>query len=136
VLPGTERAKRYGGYGTPKVAEFACAVLGLFLGSGYVAAWSLVRALDVRERHPRLWAQIIKTAQADPASMTDGRVAGVRLWQAREVAKPCHAAGLTRSQARWVDEETTPLVATMPRVGSCRRWPRPSSRPTQTRRRR
>ncbi|MGZ8741474.1 MAG: hypothetical protein ACXWXO_00985, partial [Nocardioides sp.] len=33
-LPGTERAKRYGGAGTPLVGEFAAAELGCLLGRG------------------------------------------------------------------------------------------------------
>ena len=34
VLPGTERARRLGGHGTPEVAEFAGAELALLLGTG------------------------------------------------------------------------------------------------------
>src|SRR4051812_3865211 len=38
VLPGTERAMRLGGPGTPPVAEFAAAELGVLTGIGPVSA--------------------------------------------------------------------------------------------------
>ncbi len=57
VLAGLERAVRLGGDGTPLVAEFACAELAVLMGIGCVAAEHLVRdALDLRHRHPVLWA--------------------------------------------------------------------------------
>ena len=57
VLAGFERAVRLGGDGTPLVAEFACAELAVLMGIGCVAAEHLVAdALDLRHRHPVLWA--------------------------------------------------------------------------------
>src|SRR3954466_14294599 len=40
---GGERVKRVGGHGTPEVAEFACAELGMLMGIGFIAANTLLR---------------------------------------------------------------------------------------------
>jgi len=101
VLPGMERAKRIGAHGTPTVAEFAAAELGALQGMGHVAADHLIRdALNVRHRHPLLWAAI---------AAGEGRV-----WQARKVAQLCACAGLDRDQAGWVDAQTTPYLGCLP----------------------
>ena len=92
MLPGTEAAKQLGGDGTPLVAEFAAAELGALIGRGYISAANLIgNALDVRHRHPRLWAGILART--------------VRPYQASEVARRTRAARLTRDQARWVDAQ-------------------------------
>ncbi len=73
VLPGTERARRYGGAGTPLVGEFAAAELGCLVGRGPEAAGTLLAdALDVRHRLPAHWA-----------ALTSGEA---RVWQVRQVA--------------------------------------------------
>lgn len=101
VLPGTERARAFGGDGTPWVGEFAAAELGCLLGRGPVAAATLVAdALDVRHRLPVLWAAV-----------NDG---SARVWQARHVASRTRAVGLTLEQARWVDAQTTPYLGSLP----------------------
>ncbi|HEU4547732.1 MAG TPA: hypothetical protein VFR88_15690, partial [Microlunatus sp.] len=101
VLPGMERATRAGAHGTPLVAEFAAMELGAVLGMGPVAAGCFVRdAVNTRHRHPVLWA-----------ALAAGRA---RVWQAREVARRCAAAGLDRDQARWVDVVTTPYLGSLP----------------------
>jgi hypothetical protein len=101
VLPGMERAKRSGADGTPLVAEFAAVELGAVLGMGPVAAGCLVRdAVNVRHRHPVLWAALLA-----------GRG---RVWQAREVARLCATAGLDSVQAGWVDAVTSPYLASLP----------------------
>ena len=101
VLPGMERSRRAGADGTPLVAEFAAMELGAVLGMGYVAADCFVRdAVNTRHRHPVLWE-----------ALAQGRA---RVWQAREVARRCAAAGLDRDQARWVDEVTTPYLGSLP----------------------
>jgi hypothetical protein len=47
-LPGRERARRFGGVGTPEVAEFAAAVLGARRGISSGSAHSLMAdALDL-----------------------------------------------------------------------------------------
>ena len=92
ILPGTEKAKRLGGLGTPLVAEFAAAELGCLIGRGPVSAANLIaNALDMEHRHPRLSAGI------------DAHT--VRPFQGVEVAKRTRAAGLTLEQARWVDDQ-------------------------------
>ena len=73
VLAGMERAKQVGGDGTPLVAEFACAELGVLLGTSPGGAENLLRdALDLRHRQPVLWAAL-------------GSGTG-RVWKARKVA--------------------------------------------------
>ncbi len=97
VLAGLERAVRLGGDGTPLVAEFACAELAVLMGIGCVAAEHLVRdALDLRHRHPVLWAAL-------------GAGRG-RVWKARRVARMTHDARLTLEQARVVDAAVAPYV--------------------------
>lgn len=59
TLPGRERAGRFGGIGTPDVAEFCCAELGARLG---ITSWSasslMADALDLVIRLPRLWRRV------------------------------------------------------------------------------
>ncbi|MGH3362115.1 MAG: DUF222 domain-containing protein, partial [Nocardioides sp.] len=58
-LPGRERAKRFGGIGTPDVAEFCAADLGARLGLSPWSAHSLMAdALDIVIRLPRLWRRV------------------------------------------------------------------------------
>ncbi len=101
VLPGTERARRFGGAGTPLVAEFAAAELGCLLGRSPGAAATLVAdAVDVRHRLPRWWSAV---------------AAGTaRVWQARHVAARTRSVGLSLEQARWVDAQTVPYVGSLP----------------------
>ncbi len=59
LLPGSEQLVQFGGDGTPAVAEFAPAELGVVLATSSSAAERLVGdALDLRHRLPRLWARI------------------------------------------------------------------------------
>ncbi|MGZ4534619.1 MAG: hypothetical protein ACXVXE_03690 [Nocardioidaceae bacterium] len=103
---GGERARRIGGHGTPQVAEFAAAELGVLMGVGYVAAETMLRdVLDLRHRHPLLWEALTGNA---------GRIGGPRAWQARQVARRVHAVGLRRAQAHWVDAQTTPYLGSLP----------------------
>jgi len=98
--PVGERLTRPGGEGTPEVAEFACAELGLLMGTGFLAAATLIRdAVDLQHRHPLLWAAL-------------GQGKG-RVWKARQVARLTHAAGLSREQAWFVDAATTDYVDTL-----------------------
>ena len=101
VLPGTERARLFGGDGTPEAGEFAAAELACLLGVSLAAAAALVAdALDLRHRLPLLWR-----------SVTTGQV---RVWQARHVARRTRTTGLSLAQARAVDAATTPHLATLP----------------------
>ena len=136
VLPGMETARAYGGDGTPLVAEFATAELAPLLGVSPVSADNLLRdALDLRHRHPLLWARIEATAAlaASPVPAVTGHpvatvdpgsgelvdlatelglegIEPVLVWQARKIAQACHTAGLTLAQAQWVDAVTSPLL--------------------------
>lgn len=78
-LSSSERLAQRAGEGTPEVAEFACAELGLLLGVGFIAAGNLIRdAIDLQHRHPLMWALL-----------GDGRG---QVWKARQVARLAHAA--------------------------------------------
>lgn len=58
-LPGRERARLFGGPGTPLVTSFAPATLGARLGMSTTAASSLIAdSLDIVLRLPRLWARV------------------------------------------------------------------------------
>jgi hypothetical protein len=90
VLPGTERATRLGGSGTPRVREFAAALLASRLEISPFAAGRLIAdALDVRGRLPRLWGGVCA-----------GRV---RVHLARRVAQATRQ--LSVEAAGWVDAE-------------------------------
>jgi hypothetical protein len=59
ALPGTERLVRLGGDGTPQIAEFAPAEFGAACGESAFAGRCLIAdALDLRHRHPLLWARV------------------------------------------------------------------------------
>ncbi len=95
---GRELLAQPGGEGTPGVAEFAPAELGVVLGVSVAAAGSLIAdALDLRHRLPLLW----------------GRVQGgeVKTWVARGVAR--RTRRLSQAAAAAVDRKVTPLVASV-----------------------
>ncbi len=101
VLAGSERALRLGGDGTPSVGEFAAAELGALIGRGAVAARSLIAdALDVRHRHPLLWAAV--------------SAGEVLVWQARKVAARTRSLSLTWAQTLWVDGQVAPYARSLP----------------------
>lgn len=101
TLPGAERARRAGGHGTPFVAEFAAAELGVLTGRGRFAAQTLVAdAVDVQHRLPQLWTAVMELR--------------VRVWQARKIASRLRAVDLDREQARWVDAQVTPYLPSLP----------------------
>ena len=88
-LPGRERAKRFGGVGTPDVAEFAAAALGARLGISSGSAHSLMAdALDLAIRLPQLWRRV--------------EALEVKVSYARFVAR--RTRDLTVEQASYVDE--------------------------------
>ncbi len=90
-----------GGDGTPRVGEFAAGELGVLLGMTTTGARALMRdVLDLRHRHPRLWA----------ATMS-GRV---RFFAARYVLRATRAAGLSLAQARQVDDRVAPFLGEVP----------------------
>jgi hypothetical protein len=88
ALPGRERARRYGGAGTPEVTEFAAAAFGARIGRSTFAAQRLIAdALDLRHRHPQLWTRV--------------QAGEVRASYARHVTKATR--DLTVDQAAFVD---------------------------------
>ena len=57
---GREKAKRYGGDGTPQVCEFAAAELGARIGASTFAAEKLMAdSLDLHHRGGRLWERVV-----------------------------------------------------------------------------
>jgi hypothetical protein len=87
-LPGREKAKRYGGLGTPRVAEFCCATLAGRLGiSAWAGAALIADGLDITIRLPKLWARV--------------QAFEVKVSYARHVARKTR--DLTPEQAAYVD---------------------------------
>lgn len=83
-----ERTAQFGGAGTPAVAEFAPAELGVEIGMNpYQAAALIADALDLRHRLPRIWKRI--------------QAGDLPAWQARRVATRTRI--LTIDQAHLVD---------------------------------
>jgi hypothetical protein len=94
-LPGTERAVRLGGEGTPTVGDFAAAELGCVLRLSDGSASRLIGdALDLRHRLPRIWA-----------AAREGRVPAYR---ARHLAAATRQ--LTADQAAVVDVRMAPVL--------------------------
>lgn len=101
VLSGMEKPVDAGADGCPQIEEFAGAELAALLGKSTHAGEQLIAdAVNVRHRHPMLWAGIQEGT--------------VRVWVATKVARRCASARLTREQAVWVDTRTTPYLATLP----------------------
>jgi uncharacterized protein YdbL (DUF1318 family) len=87
-LNGRQRAKLFGGHGTPLVAEFAAAEFGARVGLSSFAARELIgSALDLMHRLPVLWARV--------------EALEVKVSYARYVAK--QTRDLTLEQAMYVD---------------------------------
>jgi hypothetical protein len=87
-LNGRERARRFGGNGTPEVAEFAPAELaGRLQVSSYAARDLMADALDLVHRFPQTWRRV--------------EALEVRASYARFVARKCR--DLTLEQAMYVD---------------------------------
>ncbi len=94
-----ERLVGCGGAGTPLVSEFlALEVAGLLGLSTRSAAIRVARALDLRYRHPALFAAVLA-----------GRV---RVWQAYAVITA--TAGLSAQAAAWVDECAASAIPVQP----------------------
>ncbi|WP_148570886.1 HNH endonuclease signature motif containing protein [Nocardioides caldifontis] len=101
TLPGEERVVPSGADGCPQIDEFAGAELAALLGRTTQSGEQLLAdAVNLRHRHPQLWADI--------------RCGRVPVWLAAKVARRCAAVGLTLEQARWVDTQTTQYLPTLP----------------------
>lgn len=99
-----EKLIQGGADGTALVGEFLDLELGGLLQISHAAAVARIReTLDLRDRHPELWAHTI-----------DGRL---RPYQAVKVAARCSNAGLPAEAARWVDHQLGLGLAALP-------WPR------------
>ena len=97
--PLVERAVGYGGDGCPDVSEYAVHELAALRSTSSGTAEQLMAdALDLRHRHPRLWARV--------------RVGEVRAWRAVHVARTCHH--LTREAADLVDRAVTGHLGLLP----------------------
>lgn len=87
-LHGRERARRFGGHGTPLVAEFAAAEFGARLGvSSFTGRMWIADGLDLYYRFPELWARV--------------ESGEVKVHYARYVTQQCR--DLTLEQAMYVD---------------------------------
>ncbi|MDX6300691.1 MAG: hypothetical protein QOF53_1905, partial [Nocardioidaceae bacterium] len=101
AVQGAERTVAVGADGTPLVREFAADELGVLLCTTTTAARGLMRdVLDLRHRHPRLWTAVISGE--------------ARFFAARQVVRMTNGTGLTREQAREVDERVGPYLGTVP----------------------
>lgn len=81
-----------GADGTALVGEFlALELAGLLEITPVVAALRIRETLDLRDRHPEIWAVVM--------------AGGVEPWKAIKVAARCAAAGLSGEAARWVDHQ-------------------------------
>ena len=99
-LPGRERVVMLGGEGTPEVAEFAPAELGVSLHQHPHAARNLIAdALDVRHRFPGLWHLLTDQLALD-------------VWVARKIAAATRP--LSQRQAAEIDDRLVEVAATLP----------------------
>ena len=99
-LPGRERVVMLGGEGTPEVAEFAAAELGVSLHQHPHAARNLIAdALDVRHRFPGLW-DLVTDEQA------------LEVWVARKIAAATRR--LSQRQAAEIDDRLVEVAASLP----------------------
>lgn len=96
-----ERLIQGGADGTAHVGEFlALELAGLLECTPTAAALRIRETLDLRDRHPELWAYTL--------------AGGVAPWRALKVAARCAAAGLSADAARWVDHQLALALAVLP----------------------
>ena len=87
-LPGREKAKRFGGEGTPEVMEFAAAELAARTGVTTWRAEQLIAdAMDLHHRTPELWARVeARTVDPDYACLVTKKTRSLRPEHAAQVA--------------------------------------------------
>lgn len=101
VEEAAEKLVTGGAEGTAMVGEFlALELAGLLEISPTSAALRVRGVLDLRDRHPELWAYTM--------------AGGVEPWRALKVAARCSAAGLSGDAARWVDHQVAVALAALP----------------------
>jgi hypothetical protein len=99
-LPGRERVVMLGGEGTPEVAGFAAAELGVSLHQHPHAARSLIAdALDVRHRFPGLWHLLTEEL-------------ALEVWVARKIAAASRE--LSQRQVAEIDDRLVEVAASLP----------------------
>lgn len=92
---------RVGADGTMPVAEWLSLEIGPLLGiSPAAAALMLADVLNLRDRHPKLWAAV--------------QAGTVRFWQAKQITRRTASAELSLDAARSVDEQLAPSVGRLP----------------------
>ena len=97
--PLVERARFFGGPGTPAISEFCVAEWAALQQLGPMAGQALIAdALDLRYRLPRLWRQV--------------QAGQVRAWQARKVAEQTRP--LTWAACAEVDAQLSGMIGMVP----------------------
>lgn len=101
LVEGAERWVAGGADGTPQIGEFLAGEVGIVLGVSPASAIGRIAAvLNVRHRHPALWAAV-----------TAGEV---RFHEAARVADACVVAGLDQAAALWVDAQCAVALRMQP----------------------
>ena len=101
LVAGCERWVRGGADGTPQIGEFIAAELGGILGVSPASAMvRIATILNVRHRHPALWAAVIA-----------GRM---RFYEAGQIADTCVDARLGAEACWWVDRQCAIALLTQP----------------------
>lgn len=102
ALQACERLISGGAEGTAEVGDFLALELAGLLGiPASVAALRIADVLNLRDRHPELWAAV-----------TTG--SSIRPWQAFKVTQACAAAGLGFEATLWVDHQFALALAVVP----------------------
>jgi hypothetical protein len=97
--PLVERARFFGGPGTPAISEFCVAEWAVLQQLGPMAGQALIAdALDLRYRLPRLWRQV--------------QAGQVRAWQARKVAEQTRP--LTWEACAEIDAQLSGVIGMLP----------------------
>ena len=95
-----EKLIQGGADGTATIGDFlAIEIAGLLQISPTTAALRISETLNLRDRHPELWAFV--------------HAGTVRPWQALKIAARCVTAGLSGDAAKWVDHQLAISVATL-----------------------
>ncbi len=95
-----EKLIQGGADGTATIGDFlAIEIAGLLQISPTTAALRISETLNLRDRHPELWAFV--------------HAGTVRPWQALKIAARCVTAGLSGDAAKWVDHQLAISVTTL-----------------------
>ena len=101
LVAGCERWVAGGADGTPQIGEFIAAEIGGVLGVSPASAMArIARVLNVRHRHPVLWAAVVAGA--------------MRFYEAGQVADACVNALLDAEACWWVDRQCAIALSMQP----------------------